>query len=83
MTTKNEISAWFDEGLNNPDKPTHMIIVCDTYDHEDYPVYVLPTENVHQVYKNKDGNNMQRVTEVYKLTEDKEKQINQSRCFNF
>lgn len=83
MTTKQEISAWFDEGVKNPEKPTHMMIVCDTFSHEDFPIYVKQTENIQEVYKKNDGPNMQRVMEVYKLTEDKEAQLNQGRCFNF
>lgn len=81
--TKEEISAWFDRGVKSADNPTHMIVVCDTYDHDDYPVYVKPSENISEIFKKYDGKNMQKVMEVYKLSDDKEKQLNVSRCFNF
>ena len=46
MTTNTDIGEWFDDGVELG--ASHMIIVCDTFDHEDYPVYVkqipLPTE---------------------------------------
>jgi hypothetical protein len=37
VTSKQQISDWFDEGVKN--NATHMIIVCDTYEHDDYPVW--------------------------------------------
>lgn len=81
-TTKTEISKWFDEGVDNPKKPTHMIIVCDTYDWEDYPVYVMPNEKVLEVYKDYNDSNMQKVMEIYNLNKDKNAQINSARNFN-
>ena len=44
MTTKHEIAQWFDRGVS--EGATHMIVVCDTFDHEDYPVYVTPSDDV-------------------------------------
>lgn len=38
MTTRNDIAQWFEEGKALG--ATHMIVAVDTYDHEDYPVYV-------------------------------------------
>lgn len=36
--SKYDITCWFQDGVVNG--KTHMIIICDTYDYEDYPVYV-------------------------------------------
>jgi hypothetical protein len=83
MTTKQEIGAWFDRGLAYPEKPTHMLVVVDGFDHEDYPVFVKPSENVHDVYNAYNGPNMQRVMEVYNLQGDKEQQLNEFRASNF
>lgn len=83
MTTKDEIREWFQRGLNNEDKPTHMMVVCDTYDWEDYPVYVLPEEDAETIYKKYNGNNMQKVMEVYNLSTDMESQMNEFRAKNF
>lgn len=35
-TTKEELREWIKRGKSA--KATHMIVVCDTFDHEDYPV---------------------------------------------
>ncbi len=64
-TTKQEISGWFDKGKN--EGSTHMLVVCDTFDYEDYPVYVTKLCNVNEVYKNYNGPNMQKVMEVYDI----------------
>lgn len=80
--TKDEISRWFDEGVESG--ATHMIVVCDTFDHEDYPVYVKDDEDVekkHREYVNEKP--MQRVMEVYSLKKNKQAQLDESRAFHF
>ena len=67
-TSKQEISEWFDDGIKQG--ATHMICVCDTYDHEDYPAYVKPGQDVKLWVKHYSGD-MQRVMEVYSLKMDK------------
>lgn len=48
-----------------------MIVVCDTFDWEDYPRhYVMPTEDVHKKFASYNGSNMQKVMEVYALQKD-------------
>jgi len=42
-----------------------MIVVCDTLDHEDYPIYVKPDDNFWKIHKQFDLKNMQRILEVY------------------
>ena len=37
-TTQAILREWLIEGLK--EQATHMVVVCDTYDWEDYPVYV-------------------------------------------
>lgn len=44
MTTQSEISGWFDRGVNY--KATHMVVVVDDFDHEDYPVYARVDETL-------------------------------------
>lgn len=75
-----EIKTWFQEGAKDP-KNTHMIIVCDTFDYDDYPVYVKKTEDVHEVEEARNRKSMQRVMEVYNLQNDMEEQLSRSRCF--
>lgn len=80
-TTKQEISEWFDSGV--AEEATHMIVVCDTFDHEDYPVFVSPEEDVHKRAKEFDGKEMQRIMEVYNLKMDKEEQLGRHRCTEY
>ena len=56
--TKIEISTWFDNGLKSKDFPTHMLVVCDTYGYDDYPVYVKPSENAQDIYSKYNGQNI-------------------------
>lgn len=77
-TTRNDILEWFDYGLEN--KATYMIVVCDSFDHEDYPVYVYKNQEIHDIHQEYNGKNMQRVMEVYDLSQDKNQQLNEVRC---
>jgi hypothetical protein len=80
MTTQNEISQWFDRGVKKG--ATHMIVVCDTFDYEDYPVYVFPEDDVDKLYDTH-NENMQKVMEVYNLKMNKDVQLKECRAFNF
>lgn len=81
MTTKEVIRHWLQEGIDN--NRTHVIVVCDTYDHEDCPVYVGKGENVTEIAAKYQGQNMQRIMEVYNLTLPLEEQINEVRAFHY
>ena len=80
-TTQIDIRRWFKEGLEQ--KATHMIVVCDTFDYGDFPVYVKFGEDVNAVEAAHDNREkMQRVMEVYNLTLDMESQIAECRSFH-
>ena len=79
-TTQESIRAWFLQGKQK--EATHMIVVCDTLDYEDYPVYVSKDENVEAKAKTNHGTNMQKVMEVYDLRMDMEMQLNEFRAFH-
>lgn len=81
MTTKDDIRRWLERGKE--DGATHLIVVCDTYDHVDFPVYVLPGQDARKVMEGYNGHNMQRVMEVYNLSMDWNKQLSEHRSFNF
>lgn len=81
-TSRQEISEWFERGVSAG--ATHMIVVCDTFDHEDYPVYVGPDEDLRKEYDKYNGKNMQRVMEVYVLDPSrKEAQLSEHYAFHF
>jgi hypothetical protein len=73
-TTLEDLKEWFARGKE--EKATHMIVVCDTFDHEDYPVYVTEKESIRERVAHYNGPNMQRIMEVYsyKKAFDKQKQ---------
>lgn len=79
MTTRDEISGWFDRGVAQG--ASHLIVVCDTYDHEDYPVFADSDEDALRQYAAHNGQNMQRVMEVYDLRQDKLEQLSAHRVF--
>lgn len=78
--TKNCIENWFDRGIKSKDK--YLIVVCDTFEYEDYPVYAFDEDSCREkieYFKNAD---MSKVMEVYDLSKDKEWQLNQPRAWN-
>lgn len=82
ITTKDDLANWFERGLK--EKATHMIIVCDTFDNSDYPVFVSPEENVKEIHdRNHNPGAMSRVMEVYNLSMDMNEQLSQYRVFNW
>lgn len=75
--SRQEISEWFDRGLKG--KHSYMLVVCDTFDWDDYPVFTDTDDECLSKY-DKPGD-MQTVMEVYNLKDDKESQMNERRCF--
>jgi hypothetical protein len=80
MTTRQEISEWFDAGVAQ--NATHMIVICDTFDMSDYPVYVYPGEDVHEKVRD-NVVNMQMLVEVYALHLFKDTQMNEFRAHHY
>jgi hypothetical protein len=76
--SREDISRWFDQGSRQ--KATHLIVVCDTFDHEDYPVFVQGAQECLDRYNELDGRNMQRVMEVYDLRQPKAPQMDERRA---
>jgi hypothetical protein len=76
-TTRADISGWFDRGL--AEGADFLIVVCDTFDWGDYPVYAS-ADDVHSRYDGLNGPNMQKVMEVYDLRKDKARQLAEYRA---
>ena len=72
-TSIEDISRWLEEAKEN--KSTHMVVVCDTYDWEDYPVFVQKGKDINKVIKAYNGPNMAKVMEVYSMEKDIKKQL--------
>lgn len=46
---------------------THLLIVCDTFKGDEYPVYVGSNENFRDVWRHYHNRNMQKVTRTFDL----------------
>jgi len=62
-TTIVTLHNWFKEGVRR--KADFMVVKCDTFDYEDYPVY-SSRKTVHKEVA--EPGSMQRVMEVYDLS---------------
>jgi hypothetical protein len=76
-----EIALWLKRGKENG--ATHVIIVCDTFDYDDYPVYVQPNESAREIADEYNKKSMQRVMEVYSLSLSIESQLAEHRAFHY
>lgn len=65
-----------------PEGTTHMIVVCDTFSYEDFPIFVSNDVDFWKEYDAHNGPNMSRIMEVYDLRMDHESQITAHRAFN-
>ncbi|KKT29226.1 MAG: hypothetical protein UW41_C0010G0019 [Candidatus Collierbacteria bacterium GW2011_GWC2_44_18] len=81
MNTKDDFVRWFEDGKKKG--ATHAIIVCDTFDHTDFPIYVMPGENCREKAESEGKKPMQRVMEVYSLSLDFETQFKEVRAFHY
>lgn len=79
--SREDISGWFDRAKAKG--ATHMLVVCDTFDWDDYPVEVMPGQDVRKIAEQHNGPNMTKLMEVYALHADKTEQMNKRRCFNY
>ena len=67
--SREDIKRWIKDGLVSQLKMKYLISMCDTFDHDDYPIYAKDDESLLETIKEKDGKNMQKVNEVYLLEE--------------
>ena len=80
--SKQDIRRWLGEAQSK-EGCTHLIVVCDTFSFDDYPVYVSGNEDVCEIHAKFDGKDMQKVIEVYNLSFDIEKQLGEHRAIHF
>ena len=80
-TTRQEIREWL-EAAKEEENISHVIIVCDTFDYEDYPISVKRGWDIKKVIKQYNMENMQRIMEIYNLDMDMEKQLNEPRAYH-
>lgn len=80
MTSKEDIRRWIRDGVRQG--ATHVIVVCDSFDHDDYPVYVKPGEDPKTKVSEYEAKPMQSIMEVYALHLDTEAQLSEPRSFH-
>jgi len=78
--SRNDIKKWLDEGKEKG--ATHVLIALDTWDYENYPVYIMPNENAREKV-NEYGKSQDRIDEVYNLSMNIEEQLNAVRVMNY
>lgn len=81
MTSRDDIRSWLREGKSQD--ATHVIVVVDEFDHDDYPVFVQRGEDAAYVAKRLNAESMQRVMECYALHLDIEMQLNEPRSYHY
>ena len=80
-TTKRDIREWLKKGKD--EGATHVIVMCDTFEYEDYPVMVMPGQDIRKEANDRDGKNMAKLMEVYNLSIDWEEQLEEHRARNY
>lgn len=77
--TRQNLEKWYSRGKEQ--KSEYLIVVCDTFSYEDYPVF-SSKENFKEKFRNHDGFNMQKIIGVFDLSADLDEQIEQKQVFN-
>ncbi len=80
-TTREDITGWLHRGQEKG--ATHMLVVCDTFDWSDYPVFIMLGQDARKLADANNGPNMTKLMEVYKLSMDWATQLNERRSFNY
>lgn len=78
---KIDIYKWLE--IANFEGYTHVIVVCDTFNYLDYPIYVTESEDVKEKEKYYNNQKMQQVKEVYSLSHDIEEQLAEDCSFHY
>ena len=67
----------------NTGEYSHVLIVCDTFDYDDYVVYVKKGEDIHsKVQYYNDFMQMRRIMEIYNYSLDINSQLNESKSWH-
>ena len=81
MTRKAEIREWLDRAKERG--ATHMIVATDTFDWGDFPVFVMPGDDINaKVAEYQDASKMLKVMECYDLTINIEDQLAEDRALH-
>lgn len=79
--TKQDIEGWLQSAKQKG--ASHLIVAVDTFDHDNYPVYVGYNEDIQEEIDRITNLSMQGIDEVYNMSMDINKQLKQVRAINF
>lgn len=66
--SKEDVDRWIETAKKNGDR--YVISVCDTFDWDDYPVYVPHGKNLMVERAKYDRVNMQKINEIFEIKPD-------------
>lgn len=79
-TTQATTRSWLEEAQKS--ESSHLIVVYDAFDREDYPIPVPTVGEFYAQYDAVDGHNRQHIVEVYDLSGDIEAQLAERRAYS-
>jgi len=79
--TREDRKRWLEEAKKAG--ASHMLVVCDTFDYEDYPVNIMPGENARAKAEQYTPDTMQRVMECFSLSMDFDEQLAGGMTLNY
>lgn len=66
--SREDIDSWIKQAKEWGNK--YILSACDTWDHEDYPIYCDNLSELREAIKKYDGKNMQKINEVIEINGD-------------
>lgn len=68
MTSRSQVKEWYDTGVEKG--YTYVVVVCDCFDYEDFPVYCTNSRQMRQKVDYYNRMELHRVMDVLDLSKD-------------
>jgi len=78
--TKSDIERWLDSAKEKG--ASHLIVAVDTYNHDNYPVYVGYNEDINKEIERVESGQLQGIDEVYNMSMDIDEQLSEFRAWH-
>jgi len=78
--SRTDIERWLDSAKEKG--ASHLIVAVDTYNHDNYPVYVGHNEDIRKEIERVENGSMQGIDEIYNMSLDIDKQMSEYRAYN-
>ena len=73
-----EIKKWLEDAKSKGSG--FLIVMCDTFDNDDYPIFIEKGEDIKEEVKKLHRKDMQRAVEIYDMDKDLDSQIEEHRA---